>query len=124
MEIDVTVLPDGNLQIAADEETRRELADALDERGWWDVMHDLLEPYSTNGSFTPFDAGIANPCVGLTDAPCIAESMDVLDDGKNVIVGRLWWYPAYEVRDPLEELRDHGYTTFTFAPASTDARAG
>lgn len=63
----------------------------------------------------PFWRGDANPAIGLTDAPCIAESMDYLDNGDRVIVGRAWWFADYQIRDPLEELASDGETVFQFA---------
>lgn len=76
-------------------------------------MLDLMEPYSCNGSYTMFDAGTANPFVGLTDAPCIAEEMSCDDDGDNQVEGRLWWFPNYMVRSYVQDLIDTGETIFT-----------
>lgn len=113
---DVTILPNGDLELAADAETREYIAECQKEgKDYWSIMFDLFEPYSTNGEYTPFDAGQANPFVGLTSAPCIAESMDYPDDGNHEIVGRLWWYPDYMIRDDLGELRDTGRVAYTLA---------
>lgn len=81
------------------------------------VLRDLLEPYWTNNGFEPFDAGAANPYVGITDAPCIAEhALVVDDDGKRSIQpgDRIWWFPNYAVRNPLDVLLDRGSVEFPF----------
>lgn len=114
MPVQCEILASGALRVTADEETRAEIAAGL-ERSYWGAMADAFEHYSCNGSFTPFDAGDANPSVGLTSAPCVAESLSVLDDGTREIDGRLWWFPDYAIRDPLDELVEIGETTFASA---------
>lgn len=115
-EFDVKVLPSGALQITATQEGRDWIEEQQADRDSTSILIDALEPYWTNGSYTPFDAGVANPFVGLTDAPCIAEEMTYDDDGKREVVGKLWWYPEYQVLDPVEELRTKGAVVFTAAP--------
>lgn len=108
------ILPNGNLLATADNEGRHHIARYL-KRNYWEAMALAFEPYSVNGSFTPFDAGDGNPFVGLTSAPCVAESMDCDDKGKRSIAGRLWWFPDYAIRDPLDELARRGRTEFALA---------
>ena len=113
----ITVLPAGHLQIEIDEDTVLELTDLRDRRGYDDVttlMH-LLEPEWTNGRYEPFDAGAANPFVGLTSAPCIAESMGYDEDADKSVVGKLWWFPNYMVRSPIDDLIENRKVVFTFA---------
>jgi hypothetical protein len=99
----ITTLPNGNLLLTA------EPTDTLEsERGYWQVMEDLFEPYWCNGSYQHFDAGNANPFVGLTEAPCIAERMYYDDEGNASIDGRLWYFGDYMIRDDLQELQTHG----------------
>jgi len=106
----------GNLWVVADSpEDQIEIKESLDKNGFWSTMAEIFEPYSCNGSFTPFDAGGANPFVGLTNAPCIAESMDYLDNGDSKIEGRFWYYPDYMIRCPLEELAETGSVRFYLA---------
>ena len=76
---------------------------------------DLLEPYSCNGSFAFFDASDGNPCVGLTDAPCIAEQLDWDDEGNAEIIGNFWYYDDYMVKSFIDELLNDGEVTFTLA---------
>lgn len=115
-EIICTELANGDLRLLMDADSRHELAMALEgDRGFWSILHDLFEPYFTNGSYEPFDAGEANPFVGLTSAPCIAEAITVLDNGDKVIDGKFWYFDRYMICDPLEELVETGETVFTLA---------
>jgi hypothetical protein len=115
--INITAFPlsNGNLRITANNDARAWLKEACAENGYWSVLSDAFEGYSTNGGFTPFDAGDANPFVGLTSAPCIAESMDYPDSGQREVVGRLWCFERYMIDDPLDELKRFGRTTFQLA---------
>lgn len=115
MHIEMIILPSGNLRLVADEEAREEARDKI-EAGINDdvgILLELTEDHWTNGGFEPFDGGQGNPFVGLTDAPCIAESMDIDGEGQRTINGRLWFYPEYMVMNPVAELADHGYVEFT-----------
>lgn len=114
--ITATKLENGNLLITLDDkEDIDEIRYERDEHGFWSVVTRLFEQYSCNGSFTPFDAGDANPFVGLTSAPCIAESMDYDDNGKAFIIGDFWYYGNYAITCPVEELIEHGEVEFTLA---------
>lgn len=92
------------------------IADRIREDGnEINILGDLFEPYWTNNGFEPFDAGQANPFVGLTEAPCISEHALMRDDnGKQSIQpgDRVWWYPDYGVRNPLDVLLDRGVVEF------------
>ncbi len=116
MEIEISRTPNGNLHITMAEEFRAELLEAIEgDRGFWSILADLFEPYFANGSYEPFDADDGNPFVGLTSAPCIAESMAVDDDGTRTIVGDFWYFARYMIDDPLEELATEGETFFQLA---------
>lgn len=115
MTVNCQVLPSGDLLVTADNETRAEIARGMNDFGYWGTFADAFEPHSCNGSYTPFDAGDGDPFVGLTSAPCIAETLFYDDDGRRDIDGRLWWFPDYMVRDPLDELKSHGRTVFSLA---------
>lgn len=113
--VDIEILSDGNLLITADEETREELKETLAFSGYWYTLSAMMESYWANGGFEPFDAGDANPFVGLTDAPCIAESLDTDDDGNRSIVGRCWWFPNYMIRHDITELIESGRVVYDLA---------
>lgn len=108
------LLSNGHLLLTAGNDCRAALKRAKESSHYSEVaaLYEALEPYWTNGGFQPFDAGDGRPFVGLTSAPCIAEGMDYPDDSEPVIVGRLWWYPDYMIRSPVDELIRRGRTVF------------
>lgn len=115
--MNATIEADGSLKLTASNEDRARIKE-LETRGVHDpvaILADLLESYFTNGGFEPFDAGQGNPFVGLTSAPCIAESMTTHDDGENEIIGRFWYFGAYMLRDPVEDLKRRGRVVFDLA---------
>ena len=114
MKIEVTT--NGSLLLTATEEEQEDIREALQsERLESSILADLLEPYSTNGSYTPFDAGQAMPFVGLTEAPCMAEAMEYAEDGEPRIVGRFWYFAQYCIASDLEQLAEHGATVYALA---------
>lgn len=113
--IKCTILPNGDLLTTADNEARANIAAMLRHSSYWTIMADLFEAYSCNGSFTLFDAGDGNPFVGLTSAPCIAESMDYMDNGDHKIVGQFWYASDYMLTCNLEALRDRGRYVWSLA---------
>ena len=113
MTITCTILENGNLQLVADD--AESLADEYESRGFWSAFCDGMESYSCNGSFTPFDAGNANPFVGLSSAPCIAESMSIDDDGAQTIDGRFWFFADYMITCPIKKLINGESVVFTLA---------
>lgn len=116
MDATCTILANGDLKITISDEDRDELHDAIEsEQGFWSIMAELFEHYACNGSYEPFDAADGNPFVGLTGAPCIAERMDVDDDGERTIDGEFWYFGDYMIADPLEELEETGEVIFTLA---------
>ena len=125
-DIDVRVDDNERLVMSADTDSRNDLREALASRSFWVVLSDMLEPYFTNGGYRPFDASDGNPFVGLTSAPCIAESLDTDDDGANRIVGRFWYFPDYMVSCPIETLIEQGEVVWALgghASASDDVAA-
>jgi len=114
--LDLSVTPFGHLLISADPETIEKIREMReDEANDDDVLWELTERYWTNGSFQPFDAGAGNPFVGLTEAPCVAESITYLADGEKVIDGRFWYWPAYMTKSFVDEILEHGSVVFTLA---------
>lgn len=113
--IKCTIQPNGNLLLTAGNDARSELRTMRDNGdNYWSIMADAFESHSCNGSYSHFDAGDGDPFVGLTSAPCVAESMDYPDDGSRVIVGRLWYFSEYCLRSDLDELIARGRTEYTF----------
>jgi hypothetical protein len=119
--IDCEILENGDLKLIADEEAREYIAERQDAGAcYWSIMAELFEDHACNGSYTHFDAGQADPFVGLTAAPCIAEGMAYPDSGDLETVGRVWWLSDYAIRDDLGELRDTGETIYHFGFNSAD----
>lgn len=112
--ITIKILPNGNLALLAGNETRRYIKEHEDKDAYA-LLWDLTEHYWTNGRYEPFNAEDANPFVGLSSAPCIAEEMDIHDDGSKEIVGRYWYFPNYMIENPLETLKNTGRVVFTLA---------
>ena len=112
MNLTITKTPTG-LELTVDAEAQEALAGITSDHPM--EMYDLFEPYSCNGSYTLFDAGNANPFVGLTDAPCIAESMDMDDEGNYSVVGEFYYYNNYMIESYVEELATKGKTFFRLA---------
>lgn len=48
----------------------------------------------------------------LTDAPLITEDIDTDNQGNVLHVGIVYWYPEYEVRDPVAQLIENGSVDF------------
>jgi len=110
----ITIDSNSNLVISLQHpEEREELADFLESHGSDNALIHLLEDYACNGSYTFFNAGDANPFVGLTEAPCIAESMDTDENGTNIIQGDFWYFGDYILECPVETLLNKGEVTFT-----------
>lgn len=107
MDLEIKKLENGDLELSIPEkEHREELQEFIDDSksSYWHIMADLFEDYACNGEFVHFDASQGNPYVGLTDCPCIAESMDVTDDGQNVIEGEFWFFADYVTQMETELL--------------------
>jgi hypothetical protein len=114
MELELTKLVNGNLEIRADEEYRGELM-AMQED--WDQrgvdadsrLAEVLEHYLANGWewVQPEEIG------ALTAAPILSDDVERDDEGKIVKAGKVYWYPQYEVFDPLEQLIQTGSVIFT-----------
>jgi hypothetical protein len=119
--VTIETLPNGNLSIVADDqETRDWIAGKLESSNWGysQIWCELVDGYSCNGSFTYFDAGDGNPFVGLTSAPCIAESMNYSDNGDCEIEGRFWYFDNYQIESELSQIVETGKTEFTLARES------
>jgi len=116
---DLTVLESGHLKITLDfaDENERDVlvSDILEMQSEKDDLTILIEgteSYWANGSFQPFDADQGNPFVGLTSAPCVAESMEYHDDGACEIYGRFWYFGNYQIVSFLDVLIETGQVVF------------
>lgn len=115
--IKCTTLQNGNLKITADNNTRQWIKDSMNDTSlnYWIIMEYLFEDYSANSKFQHFNPDNANPFIGLTSAPCIAESISTDDTGNRTVEGRLWHFPQYALRYDLEELKNKGFVIYQLA---------
>ncbi len=98
-----------------DDETMEELKQLVSEKDDLSILIDMTEHYWSNGSYQPFDSGQGNPFVGLTNAPCIAESMSYDDNGNAKIGGSFWFYGDYMIYNFIQIIINEGSVTFTKA---------
>lgn len=108
------IVPTGNLYIELTcEETRRRLQDTLDIAGFWEALSNAFKTHVSKGHYTPVNPAEGKPYIGITNNPCIAESVYQEVDGSVVISGRLWHYQNHGVNNcPVRDLIETGKTTF------------
>lgn len=112
------ILPSGNLELAIEDDLdREELQESYDkaqnhrDHG---VLADLLEftGWTPNGRLYQ----VAPESIGaLTDAPILTDDMSFSDDGRQEVVGKVWWFPNYQVESFAETLIKAGRVVFTQA---------
>lgn len=119
----ITITPKGDLKLTATAEGREFIKnEQAANRNYWGIMAEIFEDWSCNGSYTHFDAGQGDPFVGLTSAPCIAESLSIDDNDKRIVEGRLWVFREYMTRDDLEELAREGSVTYQLVSLFCDTK--
>lgn len=102
--VDLQKTADGNLAIRLNRNGRRHFADIREERdahGINAALCALLEDHLCNRweMVPPEDLG------ALTSAPILSDEIVRDDHGHVTEAGRVYWYPDYQVRDEIEELR-------------------
>ena len=113
----LTLTPQANsaLRVSFDPEDRDEITEILNRLDPVSILLEGTEHLWTNGSYHPFDAGQGNPFIGLTEAPCIASSLDIDDQGQMSVEGDFWYYGDYMITNPIEQMLDAGFVDFTLA---------
>jgi hypothetical protein len=100
----------GNLVITADadgrEDIRRWEADGLGDA---DVEGRVFDELRGLFPLAPEDIG------ALTSAPILTDDVEHDDAAKVIRVGRVWWFPNYQVEAMTQTLRDAGKVTMTLA---------
>jgi hypothetical protein len=102
--VDLRKTREGNLEIRLNRTGRRHFADIQEQRdalGINAALHALLEDHLCTGweMVPPEDIG------ALTAAPIISDEIVRDDEGRVTEAGRVYWYPDYQVRDEIEEIR-------------------
>ncbi|OGC62408.1 hypothetical protein A2264_02535 [candidate division WWE3 bacterium RIFOXYA2_FULL_46_9] len=104
--VDLEKARDGNLHIHLNPNGRRHFSTIREERdayGLHAALCALLEDHLASGweMVPPEDIG------ALTAAPILSDEISRDDVGQLTEAGRVYWYPDYQVRDEIEELRGH-----------------
>ena len=102
----------GNLVVTLTPEGKQEIAEAIaDEKniGSDDFMLNLFEHPLCNGwsEIRPEDIG------ALTSSPIFSDEATFDDDGNLKSVGRVYWFPNYQIESPVETLNEYGRVIFT-----------
>ena len=53
----------------------------------------------------------------LTSSPILGEDVTYGEEGEQVVGGRVWWFPNYQVIDEVKTLIDTGEVTFALGEA-------
>lgn len=103
--------PNGNLKITADNDDRREIAEIIRARG-----SDAAEEYIADTVCCNSEWAFIRPeMIGaLTDAPilAIAEWLDDAEGATPQAGQPVYWFEAYQIRDPWAELCRTGCVFF------------
>ncbi len=107
-------LPNGDLEITVDDpsdlDSAHDIGDVLDSGRYIGNGWDVVDAEATN-------------CGDLTEAPMIAEDATLEDDDSWTFYGDIWWFPNYQIEDPVETLRQTGRVVFKLGhPAGTLSR--
>jgi hypothetical protein len=99
----------GNLRIVLLEEARESVQEiAAKEIDADSKLAETIEWQLSNGwsLLRPEDIG------ALTEAPILSEEADFDNQGTARNVGTVYWYPQYDVFDPVAKLLENGYVEF------------
>jgi hypothetical protein len=109
--VDLEKTKDGNLRIVLNKNGRRRFPEIQEQRdafGTNAALVALLEDHLALDweMVPPEDIG------ALTSAPILSDEVERDDQGQVTRVGRVYWHPDYQVRDEIEELREHHFLVF------------
>jgi hypothetical protein len=117
--VDLKRTDDGNLEIVLSEEGRRDFAEIeqiREDLGSDAALAELLEDHLGNG----WEILLPEEIGALTSAPILSHEVARDQEGKVEDVGIVYWYPEYQVRDEIEELREKHVVLFRgVGPASS-----
>lgn len=101
-------LPNGNLKLTLTEAGWQECQEADELVGQLPSLNDLIEYQLGNGwdEIAPEEIG------ALTSAPILSDTARYNDAGDLTGVGTVYWFPAYEVFDPVERMYRKGEVIF------------
>ena len=96
---------------------QEELKEAVEAGTGMRAFDDIIDALQSNGdleSIQPEEIG------ALTSAPIVGR-VERDDQGNILKVDEVYWFPDYQIKDPVEELAANGTVTFPKAPADTAA---
>jgi len=102
-------LPNGNLRITLLEDERESVEEiAAQEITADNKLAQVIEWQLGDGWSFVRPEDIA----ALTEAPILTEEIETNDQGTVLRVGTVYWYPQYDVSDPVAKLLENGYVDF------------
>lgn len=112
MPIRIDRIPSGDLEIKVvpDEDEADRDWDRLLKQPTLCALSDLLEESGKQGYGWSVISG--EDTGDMTDSPMITDDYTVEDNGDEVIYGSVWWFPNYQIEDPIETLREKGRVIF------------
>ena len=101
----------GNLHITLTPEGKQEIQDAISDGkniDSDDYFRELCEHPLCNGwsEVNPEDVA------ALTSSLIFSDELEWDDDGEILTVGRVYWFPNYQIESPVETLRANGWVVF------------
>lgn len=115
--IDITETPQGlKISLIDTPDNRADLAEMMEAYDYDTVWWELLEPFSTNGSYNLIAPELIN---ALTESPIISNELPLLEEetGKEFLDStdtlKVWWFPHYMVENELMQLLETGETYAT-----------
>ena len=102
--VDLRKTARGDLEIRLNRNGRRHFTDIREQRDTFGInaaLYALLEDHLCGGweMVPPEDIG------ALTAAPILSDEISRDDQGSVTQAGRVYWYPDYQVRDEIDEIR-------------------
>ena len=113
------IQPNGNLRITLLKEAREDVQEIRTMNITADNKFAEAIEYQLSNGWTwvsPEDIG------ALTEAPILTDNIETDDQGKVMHLGVTYWYPQYEVLDPLEQLLLNGFVEFTQAEQESTSK--
>lgn len=112
-------LNNGNLMISLTPEGRAAVEAAAEQGQNTDsthFIHDLFEWQVCNGWewIAPEEIG------ALTDAPILSDSADRDEQGRLTKIGKVYWFPNYQIESAVQTLYDTGTVTFAGVPSEQE----
>ena len=116
MKFHKTILPNGDLQITADNEARQWLREMLVDVSVMELWPEFVAEFI--GFYYPW-LRWAEPeeLAALTSSPILLETAP---DGSDLANPRAWWFPNYQIENEFDTLKNQGRLVMTLAPEVAD----